>query len=82
MSIPLPNDKWLRSSKMPNWALCFDSSSPYFLHKMCEDFASGTWIKSDVLTQEELSDLIDMVDPLLDPFKPVVREHLAMVVTT
>lgn len=75
--LTLPNEQWLRSPKMPEYAICFDPADPFFLWKMVENEAYGTWTSVAALTPEEMVELVAKVDPVLEPFKPIVRARLA-----
>ncbi len=75
--IELPNDKWLRNPKMPEYAICFDQEHAFFLWKMVENEAYGTWTSVAALTPEELVKILAMKDPLLDPYRNVIGLKLA-----
>ena len=74
--IELPNALWLRSPKQPQYALCFDPSNSFFLWKMIENEAYNTWTSVAALSPRELARILELSDPLLDPYRPAVKARL------
>lgn len=74
--IPLPNVKWVRSTKMPAFAICMDPDSPFFCCIMTENASRDDWAKVSALGAEDMVEFIEAVDPALEPFKPLVRARL------
>jgi len=56
--VPLPNDRWLRSPKLKDYALCFDDTSPHCCRLMLETWDNG-WTPIRSLT---LADLVELRD--------------------
>ncbi len=50
--VELPNSDWIRSPKMPNYAVCLDRNNRFFGWKMTE--CNGNWTSVGKLTPEEL----------------------------
>lgn len=50
--VPLPNDKWIRSTKKPNWALCLDKENRMYGWKMYE--LNGGWVSGSALSMSEV----------------------------
>lgn len=59
-SVALPNDKWVRSPKQKDYALCFDPANKHEGWIMLEGWADN-WIPVRQLTFEELVQLRDPV---------------------
>lgn len=74
--IDLPNDKWLRSTKLLSYAICFDPDDLFFLWVMAENEAQKTWRGCYALTAEDWVRLLNKQDPALLPFKPVIQARL------
>jgi hypothetical protein len=51
--VPLPNDKWLRSEKLSNWAVCLDPEDRFFGWKMYENADGEHWVSGAALTDDE-----------------------------
>ena len=50
--IKLPNDKWVRSTKLPQWALCLDPQARHYGWKMYE--GPEGWVSGSALTLYEI----------------------------
>lgn len=50
--VPLPNSNWVRSTKMPKWAICLDPSARHYGWKMAE--YDGRWVSGGELSLGEI----------------------------
>lgn len=73
-SVALPNDRWMRSVKQCEYALCFDTTSEFEGHLMLEGW-DDHWIKVRRLTFEELVQLRDE-DRVLPQYAKLAGELL------
>lgn len=74
--IDLPNDKWLRSPKKPDYAICFDPANRHFLWVFRENPDGVNWTSVYALTAEDLVVLLGKKDTSLDPFRPFLQKRL------
>lgn len=56
--IDLPTENWVRSPKMPDWALCLDPAWVHYGWKMYE--CNGNWVSGHRLTNEEIEQALTM----------------------
>lgn len=67
--IELPNELWIRSTKMPEWAICLDPDDRFFGWKMFEH-PDGRWVSGGALSREEVirakekPELVGFIDEL------------------
>lgn len=66
--VPLPSKLWVRSTKMPEWAINLDPESIHYGRKMRE--WGGEWIWRELLTFEEIA------WALQEPELAEYRQHL------
>jgi len=59
-SVPLPNEKWIRSPKQRDYAICLDPGSAHPGWLMLEGW-NDNWVSVRKLTQEDLIALRDLV---------------------
>ena len=50
--VALPNEKWIRSPKMPQWAICLDPDALHYGWKMYE--CNGQWVSGATLQLHEV----------------------------
>ena len=50
--VPLPNDRWVRSPVMPEWAICLDNTSTFYGWKVYE--CNGQWVSGSALKASEI----------------------------
>lgn len=58
--IDLPNTNWVRSTKMPSYAVCLDPQSDFFGYKMVE--SGDRWVVVSALKPKEVSFALHSVD--------------------
>lgn len=63
-AIDLPNDQWIRSHTMMDWALCMDPQDRFYGWK-CRAI-NGRWVSQGELTAEDIENAIGKVS---------LREH-------
>jgi hypothetical protein len=73
-SVPLPNEKWLRSPKLKDYAICLDLESLYSCCLMLEGWHDN-WVRVRAMTIAELVELRD------DHAKACSPLHLAAIET-
>lgn len=54
--IELPNSSWLRSTKMPEYALCLDPNDEFFGWKMKE--YNNRWVSIEKLSLDEIKSVM------------------------
>lgn len=63
-AIDLPNDQWIRSHKMSEWALCMDPQNRFYGWK-CKA-VNGQWVSQEALTDADIENALGKVS---------LREH-------
>lgn len=57
MMIELPNDKWVRSTQNPKYAVCLDMDARFFGWLMYEGVAYGKWVSARKLSYSDAEKL-------------------------
>jgi hypothetical protein len=70
--VDLPNDLWVRSSKRPDLAVCFDEGDHLFMWRCREE--GDTWVGIRRLTREEMWQALKY--PELAGVKPILVKRL------
>jgi hypothetical protein len=61
---PLPSKMWVRSTKMPEWAICLDPAHSHYGWKMLENPDGVNWVSQTRLTLTEVRRMQQMHDLL------------------
>lgn len=76
--VPLPSEKWIRSTKQPNWSICLDKQYRTYGWKMYE--LNGRWVSGSALSIDEVEHIL-MSENLSELYKhkslfEELKEHL------
>ena len=69
--VELPNSRWVRSPKKPEWSICLDMVDDFFGWLFCE--VNGKWVSKYKMTVEDINYSLENIDRV-EQFKPFVEE--------
>lgn len=67
-SVPLPNERWFRSPKLQEHAICLDPHHTHYGWLMVEGWADN-WVPCRRLTTDEMRDLVAMAKQQVQQLK-------------
>ena len=69
--VPLPNHRWVRSPKQPDWALNLDKDSEFFGWKMKEQ--AGKWVSQEGLSLKDINDALESGSHELQQYRLLLK---------